>query len=173
GRARPRLDGLAAGGGRGQRTRSPRRLNTFSAACGQIFSTRATASQRSPYTESASPATSRLFPRPFCLIHFVASNLFIPNGGEEFACLLPDTDADDARALAEALLAEVRAMGIPHRQGGDGGVLTASMGVATRRGPAHPGWQPALLLGLADAQLYEAKRLGRARVCAAVLGQDD
>ncbi|MCX7815634.1 MAG: diguanylate cyclase [Tepidimonas ignava] len=94
-------------------------------------------------------------------------------GGEEFACLLPDTDADDARALAEALLAEVRAMGIPHRQGGDGGVLTASMGVATRRGPAHPGWQPALLLGLADAQLYEAKRLGRARVCAAVLGQDD
>ena len=93
-------------------------------------------------------------------------------GGEEFVCLLPDTDADDAVRLAGQLLDAVRLMAIPHRLGTEGGVLTISLGVATRRGPAQPGWQAAALLGLADAQLYEAKRAGRARVCAAVLGED-
>jgi diguanylate cyclase (GGDEF)-like protein len=93
-------------------------------------------------------------------------------GGEEFVCLLPDTDAADAVRLAEQQLEAVRLMAIPHRLGAEGGVLTISLGVATRRGPAQPGWQSAALLGLADAQLYEAKRAGRARVCAAVLGED-
>ena len=91
-------------------------------------------------------------------------------GGEEFACLLPDTGLEDAQRLAVQLLEAVRAMAIPHRHGGSGGVLTVSLGVATRAGPARPGWQPALLLGLADAQLYEAKHRGRARMCAAALG---
>jgi len=93
-------------------------------------------------------------------------------GGEEFVCLLPDTDATDAARLAGQLLDAVRLMAIPHRLGAEGGVLTISLGVATRRGPAQPGWQAATLLGLADAQLYDAKRAGRARVCAAVLGED-
>jgi GGDEF domain-containing protein len=58
---------------------------------------------------------------------------------------------------------------VPHRDCSTGPLLTASFGVASREGPAIPDAQPALLLGLADAQLYEAKRLGRARVCAALL----
>ncbi|MDW8337088.1 MAG: diguanylate cyclase [Tepidimonas sp.] len=94
-------------------------------------------------------------------------------GGEEFACLLPDAALPQARALAGQLLQAVRALAIPHRHGGVGGVLTVSLGVATRQGAAQPGWRPALLLGLADAQLYEAKHQGRARVCAAALGPDD
>ncbi|TSE34587.1 Response regulator PleD [Tepidimonas fonticaldi] len=98
-----------------------------------------------------------------------STDLVARYGGEEFACLLPDTGLDDAQRLAVQLLEAVRAMAIPHRHGTPGGVLTASFGVATRAGPAQPGWQPALLLGLADAQLYEAKHQGRARVCAAAL----
>ena len=101
-----------------------------------------------------------------------STDLVARYGGEEFACLLPDTELDNARRLAQQLLEAVRALAIPHRHGAPGGVLTASLGVATRAGAAQPGWQPALLLGLADAQLYEAKRLGRARVCAAQLGDD-
>ena len=98
-----------------------------------------------------------------------STDLVARYGGEEFACLLPDTGLDDAQRLAVQLLEAVRAMAIPHRHGTPGGVLTASFGVATRAGPAQPGWQPVLLLGLADAQLYEAKHQGRARVCAAAL----
>ena len=101
-----------------------------------------------------------------------STDLVARYGGEEFACLLPDTGLDDAQRLAVQLLEAVRAMAIPHRHGTPGGVLTASFGVATRAGPAQPGWQPALLLGLADAQLYEAKHRGRARMCAAALGDD-
>jgi PleD family two-component response regulator len=67
------------------------------------------------------------------------------------------------------MLQAIRALGVPHRDCSTGPLLTASFGVASREGPAIPNAQPALLLGLADAQLYEAKRLGRARVCAALL----
>lgn len=90
-------------------------------------------------------------------------------GGEEFACLLPDTDSEQALALAQRIVEAVPLMAVPHSASPVAPVLTASVGVATRRGPTQPGWSSAALLGLADAQLYEAKRLGRARACAAVL----
>lgn len=90
-------------------------------------------------------------------------------GGEEFACLLPDTDSEQALALAQRIVEAVPLMAIPHSACPVAPVLTVSVGVATRRGPTQPGWSSAALLGLADAQLYEAKRLGRARACAAVL----
>lgn len=90
-------------------------------------------------------------------------------GGEEFACLLPDTDSEQALALAQRIVEAVPLMAIPHSACPVAPVLTVSVGVATRRGAIQPGWSSAALLGLADAQLYEAKRLGRARACAAVL----
>ncbi|TSE30674.1 diguanylate cyclase domain-containing protein [Tepidimonas charontis] len=90
-------------------------------------------------------------------------------GGEEFACLLPDTPLADAQALAERMQQAVRDLAIPHRDSRTAPVVTASFGVAAREGPALRGAHPALLLGLADAQLYEAKHQGRARVCAARL----
>lgn len=91
-------------------------------------------------------------------------------GGEEFVCLLPDTDSEQALALARRIVETVALMAIPHAASPVAPVLTASVGVATRRGAIQPGWTSAALLGLADTQLYEAKRLGRARACAAVLG---
>ena len=93
-------------------------------------------------------------------------------GGEEFACLLPDTPLADARTLAERMGQAVRELAIPHRHSRAAPVVTVSFGVAAREGPALRGAHPALLLGLADAQLYEAKHQGRARVCAARLEYD-
>lgn len=68
-------------------------------------------------------------------------------GGDEFALLLPDTGGADAETLVERLRAAV-----PGRR-------TCSAGLAA----FHPGDSASLLVGRADAALYDAKRAGRDR----------
>lgn len=84
--------------------------------------------------------------------------LAIRYGGEEMMLLLPDTDAADARALAERLRQGIEALAIPHDAIGQGQIVTASFGVAVA--PAGP--MPAeALIAAADDALYAAKRAGR------------
>jgi diguanylate cyclase (GGDEF)-like protein len=90
------------------------------------------------------------------------------NGGEEFAVILPNTDALGASAVAEKLrkaIAEVLVPGVDVD-------ITASLGVAAY--PEH-GLSPERLERLADAALYVAKRSGRNRVeiAAAHPGEDE
>jgi diguanylate cyclase (GGDEF)-like protein len=85
-------------------------------------------------------------------------------GGEEFVCLLPDTGLDDAIHMAQRMLDAVRAKAIAHAYSDVDTCVTVSLGVATKD-PSSAIIRPALLLALADAQLYRAKRTGRARVC--------
>lgn len=89
-------------------------------------------------------------------------------GGEEFACILPDTPFSDAMGLANELERKVRALSIPHAQSSVTHVITVSVGVATRTVDSLD--DQAALIGLADAQLYEAKQSGRGRVRGAQLG---
>ena len=89
-------------------------------------------------------------------------------GGEEFACILPDTPFSDAMGLANELERKVRALSIPHAQSSVTHVITVSVGVATRTVDSLD--DQAALIGLADAQLYEAKQSGRGRVRGAHLG---
>ncbi len=78
-------------------------------------------------------------------------------GGEEFLVLLPDTDAEAARSVAEKLRERVAGARAPVR-------VTCSVGVATWVGePAEA------LLARADEALYAAKQAGRDRVMAATL----
>lgn len=86
-------------------------------------------------------------------------------GGEEFACILPDTDTAGALEVAQRLGRAVHDLGIEHVHSAIDGVLTISLGVAAIM--PTPGDEPAELLRRADEQLYEAKRLGRGRACAA------
>jgi diguanylate cyclase (GGDEF)-like protein len=81
-------------------------------------------------------------------------------GGEEFAILLPQTDAQQARLAAERLRRCVAAASVPLEDGATVSV-TASIGVALfTRGTADvPD-----LLAAADAALYQAKRNGRNQV---------
>jgi diguanylate cyclase (GGDEF)-like protein len=84
-------------------------------------------------------------------------------GGEEFACILPRTEAEGALRLANWLEACVRALAIAH-PGSPLGVVTVSLGLATCC--PQPGHDSVELFKRADAQLYRAKSEGRARACA-------
>ncbi len=83
-------------------------------------------------------------------------------GGEEFACLLPATDAKGAYRIAEAIRTAVQGAGILHPGAPAGGVLSISIGGATLQ--PRPGQIRFMLVEAADQALYEAKRQGRNRV---------
>ncbi|HEX6086613.1 MAG TPA: diguanylate cyclase [Thermoanaerobaculia bacterium] len=85
-------------------------------------------------------------------------------GGEEFAVLLPETDAEHALQVAETLRARVEALRLPH-PASPLGIVTASIGVATVV-PPRDGSGSGDFVRVADAALYDAKRLGRNRVSA-------
>ena len=85
----------------------------------------------------------------------------VRSGGEEFAVVLPQTDREGARQLAERVREEVEALQIP-RMNGDGTLrVTASFGVAAV--PASAADKEGLLRA-ADEALYRAKRAGKNRV---------
>ncbi len=84
-------------------------------------------------------------------------------GGEEFVLILPNTDAEHARVLAEMLRKTVAGLGVRHQDSPEGKV-TASIGAAITVpiGDSDHGRQE--LLHLADKALYRAKHAGRNRV---------
>lgn len=91
-------------------------------------------------------------------------------GGEEFLIMLPDTDAEGARAVAERLRERVMSLNIEHETSPLGGVLTISLGVMTWDAPLSvcsiqsPAEIGAELIHSSDAALYRAKQQGRNRV---------
>lgn len=84
-------------------------------------------------------------------------------GGEEFAVIVPDADADAAHGVAERLRIAIEQARDP-----PGGPLTVSLGVAARL----PGTGVTLteLLEQADLAMYRSKRAGRNRTSVAVPG---
>lgn len=76
-------------------------------------------------------------------------------GGEEFAILLPRTNADEAGAIAERIRSRVEHTDIPNRR------ITISIGVASHSNEFD---SPKDWITAADMALYEAKHLGRNNV---------
>ena len=86
------------------------------------------------------------------------SDSFGRMGGEEFAVLLPHTDAAHAMTVAEKLRCAIAGLRIPTASGPIN--VTASLGVAGLDGGAG---DTDVLLHRADAALYAAKKSGRNR----------
>ncbi len=81
-------------------------------------------------------------------------------GGEEFTVILPDTNLQGARLLAEKIRLAVIEQAIPHPNSKVGPSVSLSLGVATFNGQFHSGPE---ITKAADAALYQAKALGRNR----------
>jgi diguanylate cyclase (GGDEF)-like protein len=90
------------------------------------------------------------------------SDLAARYGGEELVMLMPDTGAQDARALLEGLARAIEQLAIPHAASLVTPVLTVSVGGAAlgERGAESA----AELLEAVDNQLYRAKHGGRNRL---------
>jgi diguanylate cyclase (GGDEF)-like protein len=84
-------------------------------------------------------------------------------GGEEFAVLLADTDAEGALQVAESLRQAVEALKIPNEGSPSGKNLSLSLGLAVCS-PKNSSDERGLLLKNADEALYRAKKSGRNQV---------
>ncbi|KAF1015960.1 MAG: Phytochrome-like protein cph2 [Stenotrophomonas maltophilia] len=78
-------------------------------------------------------------------------------GGDEFALVLPDTPADGARAVMEAVITDIRAAAVAQHPGQQ--PITLTLGVYTRVPDAD--LRPRDFIEGADAALYRAKHNGR------------
>jgi diguanylate cyclase (GGDEF)-like protein len=93
-----------------------------------------------------------------------ANDLLARYGGEEFVLLLTETDFAGAMAVAERMHHAVEQAGIANQASPFNQQVTVSIGVglcAPKSGTTAPA-----LVEIADQALYEAKRLGRNRICA-------
>lgn len=94
-------------------------------------------------------------------------------GGEEFAVILPDTNAAGAAHIAEMLRQAVLDLRMEHASGASP-FVTISLGLVTMIPPIEDGdgGMP-LLFQRADQALYEAKKSGRNRLVVWTQGQTD
>lgn len=83
-------------------------------------------------------------------------------GGEEFACILPETDIAGALTVAERIRQGVIELAIPHISSPIASVVTISLGVSCM--VPHPGQDPIELVRRSDEALYKAKRAGRNQI---------
>jgi diguanylate cyclase (GGDEF)-like protein len=83
-------------------------------------------------------------------------------GGEEFAIILPDTDGEDAKKIAEQIRMAIIALALPHGVSSVADIVTASFGVHTTT--PEKDVLPDTLIDCTDKAMYQAKAQGRNRV---------
>ncbi|WP_185954231.1 GGDEF domain-containing protein [Balnearium lithotrophicum] len=83
-------------------------------------------------------------------------------GGEEFVVVLPETDAKEAKEVAERIRKAIESRCIEHPSSKVSKCVTVSIGIATITPEENQSKE--ILIKRADEALYEAKRKGRNRV---------
>ena len=91
-----------------------------------------------------------------------AADLFCRYGGEEFVCLLPETNLESALARAQEFVRSVERLRIAHANSANAEVVTVSCGAAALVPDSD--FEAQELVRQADRQLYAAKLAGRNRV---------
>ena len=91
-----------------------------------------------------------------------ASDSVCRYGGEEFVVILPNTNNEGAKIVAEIMRVNLAALRLPHAASQTAHYVTMSLGTASNfELPIH---DPKELLEAADQNLYKAKQSGRNRV---------
>lgn len=81
-------------------------------------------------------------------------------GGEEFLAVMPHTNEEGARLVADRMLERVRALKLPHTGSDISENVTISIGLVT--GAKNPtGWEPDDFYARVDEALFQAKNHGR------------
>lgn len=98
----------------------------------------------------------------FKTIIMQSPDIAVRYGGEEFVVILPETDENGAKALAERIRKSVEKLAIPHSASDISEYVTASIGVVTVDTIDFA--TPEQVVTLADEALYRAKNGGRNRI---------
>jgi diguanylate cyclase (GGDEF)-like protein/PAS domain S-box-containing protein len=88
-----------------------------------------------------------------------ARDFFARYGGEEFVLVLPETDVDAAKKIAERCRSLIFKQQIPHENSSTSRIVTVSLGVGTIV-PSHDA-EPIMFIEAVDRLLYKAKQNGR------------
>ncbi|MCK9373015.1 MAG: GGDEF domain-containing protein [Sulfuricurvum sp.] len=91
-----------------------------------------------------------------------SSDMMTRYGGEEFTLILANTNARQARLIAERIRQDLNQLHLPHAASPISDHVTISIGIVTMI-PQQPD-SCAHLLSIADKALYEAKKTGRNRI---------
>ncbi len=83
-------------------------------------------------------------------------------GGEEFAVILPNTDREGAKLVAELIHSQIHQLQLPHAQSTVCPYITLSQGVSACVPQPEDSFQ--MLIARADGALYQAKEQGRDRI---------
>ncbi len=96
-----------------------------------------------------------------------AGDVIVRYGGEEFVCLLPNTDTAGSAKLAQNLIDAITRTAIPHADSPVAPIISVSIGVASTN--PQSGDNVIELMRRADEMLYSAKEQGRNRIAQATL----
>ncbi len=95
-----------------------------------------------------------------------SSDMCVRYGGEEFACILPDTDNEGATQIAKEIRNQINLLHIPHEHSSVSPLVTVSIGIASA--PCLEGIPSSFWTDHADRQLYCSKINGRDQISSMV-----